>query len=353
MKTQLTSVLTTLLCIGTLGCSESNTSAPPDTPVVTNGKIYFIEFDSSGVASTYSTDGSAPTPKLFISGSIAVSNLRNNKMLVVRPDRNGGGSASIVNESGVVIRELGLSGDFNMPLVLSPNGDVLLYVAEDVTYHLKNLSTGADVELTSLGCLNGAAQFSRDGRRVAFYEYFDASASDRPDRLVIANVDGTERVVVTDSAKSFEFPNGSLDWSAAGDRLYFTRGGDFGMAIWSATLDGSEPKLLTGSMPLAFEPAVSPDGKSLAFVGSMFQEGPADIWIMSTDGSNLRRLTAGAARHIAASPSWSADGRYITYIDNNRANGAGGATLQLLDIASAATTLLDAGPMVLFAFWDS
>jgi len=86
----------------------------------------------------------------------------------------------------------------------------------------------------------------------------------------------------------------------AGLILFQTRnGGD----IYSIAADGSGLRRLASG----FEPALSPDGRTIAFTR---WEEPRGLWIMQRDGSNARQLfTANRAR----SPSWLPDGSAILF----------------------------------------
>ncbi len=66
------------------------------------------------------------------------------------------------------------------------------------------------------------------------------------------------------------------------------------------------------------EPAVSPDGRHVAFtVSALDLEGNrrrTDVWLVDADGTNLRRLTNHPASDL--SPAWSADGRAVWFLSN-------------------------------------
>ena len=118
------------------------------------------------------------------------------------------------------------------------------------------------------------------------------------------------------------------DWSPDGSRLALNSG--FG-AITLINADGSGRRLLvnnlnfpTSSFAGVYNPAWSPDGGTIVF--SRYT-GPAgettcddstrayEIWAISTDGSNLRRLRRLTACFGPGPLSWSPDGTTITYHD--------------------------------------
>jgi len=65
--------------------------------------------------------------------------------------------------------------------------------------------------------------------------------------------------------------------------------------------DGTSLRLLATN---ATHPAVSPDGRRIAFVRSQ------SIWVMRRDGANARRLTSGGED---TTPAWSANGDHIYF----------------------------------------
>ena len=90
--------------------------------------------------------------------------------------------------------------------------------------------------------------------------------------------------------------------------------------IWMADGEGENPIRLTSFRgPLGGSPTWSPDGKSLAFDAR--PDGNADLFTISCEGGQPRRLTTDAAEDIV--PAWSGDGQWI-YFSSNR-----GGSLQL------------------------
>ena len=63
-----------------------------------------------------------------------------------------------------------------------------------------------------------------------------------------------------------------------------------------------------GCASAEYDPALSPDGRSLAFVHSDVppgSNGVSSVWVADLDGSNVRRISES---FIAESPAWSPDG---------------------------------------------
>ena len=80
--------------------------------------------------------------------------------------------------------------------------------------------------------------------------------------------------------------------------------------IYSAALDGGDVRQLTDNPAFENDPAVSPDGRHIAFVRRV--DGRGQIFTMGIDGSHLKRLTHDRKRNRL--PSWSPDGRRLLFI---------------------------------------
>lgn len=80
--------------------------------------------------------------------------------------------------------------------------------------------------------------------------------------------------------------------------------------IYVMNSDGTNPVRLTDGLAKVRLPAWSPDGKHLAFSSDM--DGSFDIWILSPDASEIRKLTGDpGADELGA--TWSADGKSIVF----------------------------------------
>lgn len=104
-----------------------------------------------------------------------------------------------------------------------------------------------------------------------------------------------------------------LAWSPDGSLIYTSRTSE-NLDLWRLAPDGSKQQLTSGAGN-NFQPAVSPDGRSIAFVST--RAGVQNIWKAEMDGSSLFRYTEGIDD---TGPNWSPDGNYLaysTYIDGN------------------------------------
>ena len=114
------------------------------------------------------------------------------------------------------------------------------------------------------------------------------------------------------------FADYAAQYSPDGRRIAFhsERAGDAG-EIWLADADGSDPTRLTrGPGRFQGSPQWSPDGRWIAF-DSQAESGHVDIWTIGLDGSGLRQATHDPADETL--PSWSRDGRFLYFVSNRTA----------------------------------
>lgn len=99
------------------------------------------------------------------------------------------------------------------------------------------------------------------------------------------------------------------------EKLLFVamEGGPDKIALVSMNADGSgRTKIKTGE-GIALDPALSPDGKHIAYTLVDPTTMKADIHVMSIDGSGDKKITEGKDKQIAFAPSWSPDGKRLAY----------------------------------------
>ncbi|ATX81653.1 WD40-like Beta Propeller Repeat [Mariprofundus ferrinatatus] len=90
-------------------------------------------------------------------------------------------------------------------------------------------------------------------------------------------------------------------------------------------------------IPNAFDGAISPDGKKVAFVRET--DGNYDIWMQDIDGSDLMQLTS--SQYGDFEPTWSPDGRKLAFVSNRDSGGDVLLTsIYVLDISTNRITRL-------------
>ncbi|MEZ5308367.1 MAG: amidohydrolase family protein [Pyrinomonadaceae bacterium] len=96
----------------------------------------------------------------------------------------------------------------------------------------------------------------------------------------------------------------SLDITPDGKRFVFDMLGD----IYISDINGGDARALTQDFAWNIHPAVSPDGKRIAFISD--RDGISNVWTMNIDGTDLKQVSK-EKRNIMHSPKWSPDGQYI------------------------------------------
>jgi Tol biopolymer transport system component len=96
----------------------------------------------------------------------------------------------------------------------------------------------------------------------------------------------------------------SIDVTPDGETLVFDLLGD----LYSLPIEGGEATRITSGLGYDSQPAVSPDGKWLAFVSD--RNGSDNLWVAKTDGSDARRISDEKQWGII-SPVWTPDSQYV------------------------------------------
>lgn len=146
------------------------------------------------------------------------------------------------------------------------------------------------------------------GGKVAFHARDTDSGRDQ---IILSDfAGGPFRQLTQGPARNFSpacTPDGSM--------IAFARDGDEG-GIYVMMADGGEQRRLTAPLgQVDSDPAWSPDGSRIAFARAdpepRVPPDPQDIFVINTDGTDLRRLTTslGVDRH----PVWSPDGTQIVF----------------------------------------
>jgi TolB protein len=143
--------------------------------------------------------------------------------------------------------------------------------------------------------------WSADGRKIAYTSYQGTKAI-----LYILEVYEGKRHEVYSKGTSFA-PNFSPD----GKKLVFCSQEESGNSeIYVATSEGKNVRRLTFNKSIDTAPCWSPTSRQIAFTSD--RGGTPQIYIMDAEGSNVTRVSFGGTYHDA--PAWSSQGDNIAYV---------------------------------------
>lgn len=197
--------------------------------------------------------------------------------------------------------------------IISPQADSLKFLGEK---HLKNIKM-----LTKSG-ENAEAYFSFDGKKLTFQATFDSMQCDQ---IFTMNIDGTDRRLISTgkgrTTCSYYYPDGkkimyasthliSDDCPPPPDRSkgYVWKLYD-SFDIFVVDTNGSNLKQLTDTPGYDAEATISPKGDKIVFTS--LRDGDPEIYTMNLDGSDQKRLTY--EKGYDGGPFFSQDGSKIVF----------------------------------------
>jgi serine/threonine protein kinase/tricorn protease-like protein len=165
-----------------------------------------------------------------------------------------------------------------------------------------------------------------------------------------AVVDTTQAKQITSGAVKYN----SGTWTPDGKIVYASdASGNYD--LWIMDADGRNQKQLTSDAGSNFTPAVSPDGRYIAFISDR-KDTRHNIWRMDIDGSNPKQLTSGS---YDRNPVFSPDGKWVIYTSMGVSNPNlwrvsidGGEAVKLTDKYSVAPIVSPDGKMIACYYWD-
>ena len=186
----------------------------------------------------------------------------------------------------------------------SPEGVV---VARDGELFAVSLAGGGEVRLTTTRAWESAPAVSPDGQSILYQR---APERSKEPTLWKMQVDGSRQ-------SSLRVPGGAPAWTPDGKAIYFTRGFccEICANVWRTSSAGRGTVRVTRGQVLDMDPAVSPDGRTLAFVAGDCQPGFPGGLVQMTLATRKLKAFPKLPRNLDGSfdPSWAPDGAHIAF----------------------------------------
>ncbi|MDX1517854.1 MAG: S9 family peptidase [Woeseiaceae bacterium] len=294
----------------------------------------------------------------------------------------------IVNADGTGHRPLlSGAGSYSEPR-WSPDGDRLLYVTgageRGAELHVRWMDTGQTALLTNLPASPGSMSWSPDGRWIAFQMFVDsdglklATPPKQPEgakwaapvkvinelpyrvdgagylktgysQLFVVPADGGTPRQLTDGDYNH---GGPLSWSPDSRQIVFSANridnpieDPQESELWIVDVDSGDMDPLTDRNGPDFAPVLSPDGKSIAYLGfddRGYSNHQVDAYVLNRDSGEISNLTADLDRGVDA-VAWAGGSRrlLISYDDRGKSKIArlslGGDVTDLIDDMGSAS----------------
>jgi Tol biopolymer transport system component len=198
------------------------------------------------------------------------------------------------------------------------------------------------------GFLAGSLSITADSSAIV------ANQEDRSSRIWVAPIGKEEDRAKQLTVGKFDGLNG-VAWTPDGKILCVLKTGD-DFNIWLMNSDGTERKQLTADAAVKMMPQMSADGRHIVF-DSLHGESN-NIWKMYADGSNQKQLTRGAVGDLG--PQFTPDGEWVifwTWTESGSANIMkvsidGGQPVQLTDYWTVLPTISPDGKLIAAGYLD-
>ncbi len=161
----------------------------------------------------------------------------------------------VMRRDGTDARQLTYDGQRNLSPVWTPDGSALIFTRQErdrINLYAVDIATLEITQLTDTDEIEGWPAVSPDGEWIAFTSR-DLRV-DRSFRLTIMRRDGSERQTLTSGDRLDESP----EWSADGQKIYFSSYKDTTRQIYRIDRDGSDLEKLTDVDGAATAPTLSP-----------------------------------------------------------------------------------------------
>lgn len=211
----------------------------------------------------------------------------------------------------------------------SPDGEKLTFYSNrggNYDIYVMNADGTNEARLTTKKTKDTMARWSPDGTQLVYVSELDGIR-----HLFLMNADGTKQRPFTSGPCACEDPTWRPDGKAIAYHRYCKDDPNKARSIYERNIDTQTETKLGQSSMREIQPAYSPTGDRIAFVGCDNDFSDANIFIMNANGSGLEQLTDSG---LDFRPRWSPDSNKIVF----RSKRLGNDDLFIMGISGAGRT---------------
>jgi Tol biopolymer transport system component len=164
------------------------------------------------------------------------------------------------------------------------------------------------------------------GPGAAWELVYDLKVGDNTDLFAISAAEATPRRLT--EAPGYD---GMARYTADGETIVFSSKRTGNWQLFEIPAEGGKARQIRTNRATEYQADPSGDGKTLAFLTNL--DGPERLVLLDLATGDLRELVRHGRKTIFGNPSWSPDGRRITFSSNWRI----GHQIYVVDVASAET----------------
>ncbi|MCS5647204.1 MAG: hypothetical protein NZ838_13875, partial [Candidatus Marinimicrobia bacterium] len=196
-----------------------------------------------------------------------------------------------------------------------------------------------DKEEVDFGSFHKYMNWSYDGRKLVYAKYHFGEHQAMINDIKVYDLDKKSSAWLTQSERS-TYP----DWSPDGQRIIYVAHENSVANLYTMSTDGSDKKRITNYVydTQILNPHYSPDGNSIVFAMAD-KEANLDLFILELASGDIRRLTNDPAADY--DPVWHPDGDFVSYTSHasstpniHTINLSTGASKQVSDVGDAVWT---------------
>ncbi|HJR08110.1 MAG TPA: S8 family serine peptidase [Pyrinomonadaceae bacterium] len=245
------------------------------------------------------------------------------RKIAFQSNRTGAGDIYVMNSDGSGLTRLTTSTYADQAPTWSPDSQKIAFISKrdgNFDVFVMNADGTNQVNVTRSVSPEYDPIWSPTENKIAFRSYRDGLT-----KYYVMNADGTNQIRLTGARVDENY----LKWSPDGRKVtyasyFYTPSYEEHYDVWVVNIDGSS----ANALPITpyygggdFEPAWSPDGKTLALGSTRYTGSPyglTEIYTINPDGSNPVRLTFSSMGNVAV--EWSPGSDRLVFMQDSGPN---------------------------------